>query len=94
MRGYFTGRFRDKSFTALQAEYRFPIWKWISGAAFGSAGFIDGSIGNYSTSNLLKAGGMGLRFVVNKKNRMILRLDYARNGTEGGAYYIRLNEAF
>ena len=94
MRGYFTGRFRDKSYTAMQAEYRFPIWRWISAAAFGSAGFIDQSIGNYSTSNLLKAGGMGLRFVVNKKNRMILRLDYARNGTEGGAYYIRLNEAF
>ena len=36
MRGYFTGRFRDRSFTALQAEYRFHIWRWVYGAAFGS----------------------------------------------------------
>jgi hypothetical protein len=94
MRGYFTGRFRDKSFTALQAEYRFQVWKWIYGAAFGSAGVIDESINQYSTADLLKATGLGLRFLINKKNRMFLRLDYARNSTAGGAYYIRLNEAF
>jgi hypothetical protein len=94
MRGYFTGRFRDHSFTALQAEYRFLIWRWIYGAAFGSAGVIDESIANYSTSNLLKAGGLGLRFLLNKKNRMFVRFDYALNSTAGGAYYIRLSEAF
>jgi hypothetical protein len=94
MRGYFTGRFRDRSFTALQAEYRFHIWRWVYGAAFGSAGLIDDALSSYSTGNLLKAGGLGLRFLVNKKNRMFLRLDYARNSTAGGAYYIRLNEAF
>ncbi|MBP7345800.1 MAG: hypothetical protein KA952_04605 [Sediminibacterium sp.] len=94
MRGYFTGRFRDRSFTALQAEYRFHIWRWVYGAAFGSAGLIDDAPSSYSTSNLLKAGGLGLRFLVNKKNRMFLRIDYARNSTAGGAYYIRLNEAF
>lgn len=94
MRGYFTGRFRDKSFTAVQAEYRFHLWKWIYGAAFGSAGVIDESINQYSTSDLLKAGGLGLRFLMNKKNRMFVRFDYARNSTAGGAYYIRLNEAF
>ncbi|MDP3393229.1 hypothetical protein [Sediminibacterium sp.] len=94
MRGYFTGRFRDRSFTALQAEYRFHIWRWVYGAAFGSAGLIDDALSSYSTDNLLKAGGLGLRFLVNKKNRMFLRLDYARNSTAGGAYYIRLNEAF
>ncbi len=94
MRGYFTGRFRDHSFTALQAEYRFLIWRWIYGAAFGSAGVIDESIASYSTSNLLKAGGLGLRFLLNKKNRMFVRFDYALNSTSGGAYYIRLSEAF
>jgi hypothetical protein len=94
MRGYFTGRFRDKSFTALQAEYRFHLWKWIYGAAFGSAGVIDESINQYSSADLLKAGGLGLRFLINKKNRMFVRLDYALNSTAGGAYYIRLNEAF
>ncbi len=94
MRGYFTGRYRDLSYTAAQAEIRFPIWRWIHGATFASAGVVDLSIGKYQIQNTKLAGGLGLRFLVNKKNRMFLRVDYALNSTEGGAYYVRLHEAF
>jgi hypothetical protein len=94
MRGYFTGRFRDNSYTAGQAEIRFQIWKWLYGASFAAAGIMDQSIGKYEFNNLRYAGGLGLRFLVNKKNRMFLRADCALNGTSGAAYYIRLNEAF
>ena len=94
MRGYFTGRFRDNSYTAGQAEIRFQIWRWLYGASFAAAGIMDQSINQYQFSNIRYAGGLGLRFLVNKKNRMFLRADCALNGTSGAAYYIRLNEAF
>jgi hypothetical protein len=95
MRGFFTGRFRDKSFTAAQSEFRFHIWRWLSGAGFGAVGIVGESIGNYEPNSYTRyAGGGGLRFLVNKKNRMILRLDYARSSTKESAIYIRLNEAF
>jgi hypothetical protein len=94
MRGFFTGRFRDLSYTAAQGEFRFNIWRWIGGATFGSAGLVGETISNYETKELKYSGGAGLRFLVNKKNRMILRLDYALSNSYGSAYYIRLNEAF
>ncbi|KAF0241783.1 MAG: outer membrane protein [Chitinophagaceae bacterium] len=94
MRGYFTGRYRDRSYTAAQAEIRYHLWRWIYGATFAAAGVVDQSISKYQIANARLAGGLGLRFLVNKKNRMFLRVDYALNSTEGGAYYLRLNEAF
>ena len=94
MRGFFTGRYRDNAYTATQAEFRYHIWRWLYGATFAGAGIIDQSISKYQAANIRYAGGLGLRFLVNKKNRMFLRVDYARNSTAGGAYYIRLNEAF
>lgn len=94
MRGYFTGRFRDLSYTAAQGEFRFHIWRWINGAGFAAAGVMGESVNQYQLNQTRYAVGGGLRFLVNKKNRMFLRLDYARNSTSGGAYYIRLNEAF
>jgi hypothetical protein len=94
MRGFFVGRFRDNAYSASQIELRSKIWKWIYGAVFGATGLVGESVGKYDISNIRSAGGAGLRFLVNKKNRMFLRVDYARNSTGGNAYYIKLNEAF
>ncbi|UPT67375.1 MAG: outer membrane protein assembly factor [Sphingobacteriales bacterium JAD_PAG50586_3] len=38
MRGYYSGRFTDKTHVCFQAEYRFPIWWRFGGTAFASAG--------------------------------------------------------
>jgi hypothetical protein len=38
MRGLFDGRFRDKTAAAVQAEYRFPIWKIVGGVVFAGRG--------------------------------------------------------
>ncbi len=95
MRGFFTGRIRDKSYTAGQSEFRFHIWKWLYGSTFGAVGMMGESFSSYQPKyDLLYSGGVGLRFLVNKKNRMFIRLDYARNSFDGSAIYIRLNEAF
>ena len=95
MRGFFTGRIRDKSYTAGQTEFRFHIWRWLYGSTFGAIGLMGASFSSYEPKyDMLYSGGAGLRFLVNKKNSMFLRLDYARNSFDGAAFYIRLNEAF
>lgn len=93
-RGFFGGRYRNKSLMAAQSEYRYQLWKWIHASVFTAVGFSASSIGNYHLPDFLWTGGVGLRFLVNKKNRMFVRMDYARNSTMGGAFYLRLNDAF
>lgn len=93
-RGFFGGRYRNKSLIAAQSEYRFQIWKWVHASLFTSGGFSAISIDQYHLPDFLWAGGAGLRFLVNKKNRMFVRMDYARNSIAGGAFYLRLNDAF
>jgi len=94
MRGYFGGRYRNKSLTAVQSEYRFQVWKWIHASVFTAGGFSASTPGDYQLQDFLWTGGAGLRLLINKKNRMFLRMDYARNSTFGGAFYLRLNDAF
>jgi hypothetical protein len=94
MRGYFGGRYRNKSLTAAQGEYRFQVWKWIHASVFTAGGFTASNPGDYQLQDFLWTGGAGLRLLINKKNRMFVRMDYARNSTYGGAFYLRLNDAF
>ena len=94
LRGFFGGRYRNKSLTALQGEYRFQVWRWVHASVFTAGGFSGNSIDKYYLPDFLLTGGAGLRFLVNKKNRMFVRMDYARNSTMGGAFYLRLNDAF
>jgi outer membrane protein assembly factor BamA len=93
MRGYFAGRYRDKTYLAAQVEYRFPIGGRFSGAVFGSAGQVAPSLANLDLQNLKFAGGAGIRFAVNTSQKINLRLDFGY-GPEGIQYYICATEAF
>ena len=61
---------------------------------FTAGGFTASTPGDYQLQDFLWTGGAGLRLLINKKNRMFVRMDYARNSTFGGAFYLRLNDAF
>lgn len=94
VRGYFQGRYRDKSLSALETELRIPIWK-ILGATLFSSTF---QVGPDPTSLLQHrwkgAYGAGLRIFVNQKERIVLRLDVARTFEGHTAFYLDLNESF
>lgn len=83
MRGLFDGRFRDKSMAAVQAEYRFPIWKSLGGAVFGGAGEVADVPADFTLQHIQYAGGVGLRLTLDPKERINLRLDvgFSRFGT-------------
>lgn len=96
MRGYYTGRYRDRNLTAAQAEYRwlpFPFSRRWGAAAFLSAGLVDPALFSGRPDHVRWAGGAGLRFLLFPRKDIYTRFDLAftREGT--GAYFY-IGEAF
>ena len=114
-RGYIRGTFQDHHAQQLDIEYRMPFWqdnhlnypKYHFWKGLGVVVFLTGQqaygeTGSYRISNTNLAVGGGLRILINKKNRLNLRIDYAyglledSNGVNGrqAAFTINLSEAF
>jgi outer membrane protein assembly factor BamA len=94
MRGYFNGRFKDRHMGEVQAEYRFPVWKILSGAAFVSTGRVAPTPGELFEGKYHLSYGLGSRLTLNKKQRVSVRLDVAFNEFGKAEYYARFFEAF
>jgi outer membrane protein assembly factor BamA len=94
MRGYQDRRFLDNNLVVAQSEYRFPIYKRFGGASFVSFGSVAPKYKDLFDSNYKLAFGAGLRFTLNKSDRVRMRLDYGLTPKEGGAIYLTVNEAF
>lgn len=94
MRGYQDRRFIDKNMVILQSEYRFPLYKRLQGVGFVATGTVGSQFKEIFSHPYKLTYGMGLRFVVNKKDQVRLRLDYGFTVNEGGAFYLTSNEAF
>jgi Omp85 superfamily domain len=96
MRGYYTGRYRDKQFYALQAEYRwlpFPFSKRIGGVVFLGSGAVAPQLSALDGDDFRVAGGAGLRFLLFPKKDIFLRFDLGVT-REGTGFYIFTGEAF
>ncbi|UTW61089.1 BamA/TamA family outer membrane protein [bacterium SCSIO 12741] len=93
MRGYKIGTYRDQHLMAGQIEYRTPIWYFVGFTAFLGSGAVARNFNDFQTSNFRPTYGMGLRLALNRKERINLRLDYAR-GEYDGEFYLTLMESF
>lgn len=92
LRGYPSGRYRDRKMYAVQGEYRWQFHRrWIL-TGFAGVGEVAEDWGDFG-NNLLPAGGAGLRFVVSPEHRVSLSTDIAV-GKEGTEFYFGVNEAF
>jgi len=93
IRGYSFGRYWGPTMAAAQAEYRWQVGRrWIL-AAFGGVAEVADTFGSFTYDGLLPAGGAGVRFVVEPKNGVTMRADYAWGKGES-ALYISVGEAF
>ena len=98
LRGY-TGRcYQDSRMFATQAEYRlmFPakgFWSRFGVVAFAGVGAIGNKFTNIGFSDLLPAGGGGVRFRLLKKYPVNFRVDYGQ-GKDGHTLSIGVLEAF
>lgn len=91
MRGYFTGRYRDKKQMNAQVEIRQKIYNRHGAVAWVGAGKIFDHFSNLNARHILPNYGLGYRWEF-KKN-VNIRFDYGM-GKEGGGFYFNVNEAF
>jgi hypothetical protein len=94
LRGVYDGRYRDRYALAGQAEYRAHLWWRFGAVAFLGAGQVARRGGDFRIDGLHPTGGGGLRFTLDPRERMNLRVDYGmgQGGTSG--LYITVGEAF
>ncbi len=93
MRGYINGRYRDRNYYVLQAEYRMPlIWKFRL-VFFGGVGDVSQNISTFTISTVKPTYGAGVRFRLDELEKLDLRLDVGfGKGTHG--FYFSINQAF
>lgn len=108
MRGHYQGRFRDKSFWAVQTEYRLPFnrpdwfadnvnklsfWKRGGIVGFAGLGAVAPDLSSFKPDEIKYSIGFGFRFLVMPDERMNVRLDFGF-GTQQPGFYFNLREAF
>ena len=92
LRGYESGRYRDRMMYAVQGEYRWqPYDRWIF-TGFAGVGEVAPSYSEFF-NNFLPAAGVGTRFVLSPKHKLNLSLDVAV-GKHGAEFYFGIGEAF
>ncbi len=93
MRGYYYGRYSDRQMVITQAEYRFPIWRFIGAGIFGGFGDVAHDINGFRISQIKYSYGGGLRANISEDAIWNFRLDFGW-GRNSSAFYIAIGEAF
>jgi len=93
MRGYYEGRFRDRSMGLIQAAYRFPLFWRLKLSVFGGYGAVADDINELALNDFRYTLGAGLRILLLEKEKAHVRLDYGFGKNTSGVY-ITIGEAF
>nr|WP_229598252.1 BamA/TamA family outer membrane protein [Runella aurantiaca] len=96
MRGYYSGRYRDKNMIAAQVEHRwlpFGFSKRFGAAAFAGAAVVAPKISEFSTQYIRPTAGVGLRYLLFPRRDIYLRLDVGFS-EDGPNFYLFTGEAF
>jgi len=93
MRGYYSGRYRDKEYAAIQAEYRLNISPFLGFTFFAGTGEVSQAMKNFSWDGLKPNAGVGYRLSLDRQERINLRIDlgYGKNISN---VYVTVTEAF
>ncbi|MBI3235108.1 MAG: hypothetical protein HYZ42_13920 [Bacteroidetes bacterium] len=94
VRGYYYGRYRDKILSSLQTEFRMPILKWLGLAAFGGISNLYSDVHPFKLNKTKYNAGVGLRILIDKKDRTNLRFDYALGNNNNNGFYVSFGESF
>jgi len=94
VRGYYYGRYRDQNLSSLQSEFRLPVYRKWGLAAFGGLSDLYSKENPFNPDDLKYNYGMGIRFLVDKAERINLRMDYAVGNDHNSGFYISFGESF
>jgi outer membrane protein assembly factor BamA len=98
MRGYYTGRYRDRNLLAAQAELRYRYNNRFGAAAFAGTGQVFDN-GGFAAKNFKPSYGAGGRYFFDPEKGLSVRVDYGigekrANEKRQTGFYISLAEAF
>jgi hypothetical protein len=94
MRGYYKGAYLDTCMLSAQVEYRFPIfWRFMGVAFFGVGNVAPGPFA-FDPERTAFAGGLGLRIILDKREKIPIRFDAAVNREGRFNYYFSILQAF
>jgi hypothetical protein len=102
-RGYVQGRFRGENMLYVEGEYRKHLMNWsvfgkdipIGGVAFLNMQTLSSKGNDITLGEYIEPGyGVGLRFMLGKKTRTNLGIDFAWGNYQSGGVFMRLNETF
>ena len=93
LRGYETGRYRDRGFWAAQAELRQHLGGRWGAVVFAGVGESMPTPTDFGDGKFLPAAGAGIRWRPSAETSINMRLDAAW-GKDGKAVYLSIGEAF
>lgn len=93
MRGYYKGRYRDKHALIFQADYRVRISRRWGVVGFVAVGDVAEKFNDFNLMKFKATLGAGIRFVLNPKEKINLRLDLGFSRESVGVYFTAI-EAF
>ncbi len=94
MRGYIKGRYRDKHYYNLQAEYRVAQLIWRFGIIiFGGIGDVAPELGRFTIATVKPTYGFGLRLRIDELSKLDLKMDIGWGENSSGIYF-GINQAF
>jgi len=93
LRGYTQGAYRGNYLVAVQAEYRWNVWRRLGVVGFGGVATVFEAINESDNGKLLPGVGAGFRFTAFPDNHMNVGLDAAVGDGDWGIYF-RIGEAF
>ena len=94
VRGYYLGRFRDKNLSSVQIEFRNHIFWRLGISTFGGISMMYENMESIENESFKPNIGIGLRFLVDKKEETNLRIDYAVGSGNQSGFYISFGESF
>jgi len=94
VRGYLLGRYRDRNLGALQLELRIHLIGRFGLAVFGGMSSLSAAVDNLISEDLKWNGGAGIRFLIDRKNPVNLRIDFALGEGGNRGFYISFGESF
>ncbi len=93
LRGYTSGQFQNRRMFAVQAEYRRELFWRVGVVGFAGVGGVERNWSDFRLDGMLPAGGAGLRFRLDKKNKINYRIDWGY-GRAGSTLSMSVSEAF
>lgn len=94
MRGYFSGRYIDRHLWVAQADYRLPVWWRLGLVLFTGVGDVMGDVTAPFSSNFKISYGSGVRILVDKEQKINMRLDLGFTNHGDVNFYFTFKEAF